>query len=162
MSQGSAGGLRPADEMSAIRQAEKGRRLPVDGLLDIFMKGCAAESRGEHLMTHFALRQLDLEPCEDTLVGNDWFRGVSGGQRKRVSAGARVFCERATNDLIQADCQEESPCSQLKIDPWEVRAPKAPCTLQSCSARLVPRRQQRPGKARLRRCAPPPRCMSFF
>ena len=85
--------LHAADEMSAIRQSEKGRRLPVDGLLDIFMKGCAAENREEHLMTAFMLRQLDLEPCEDTLVGNDWFRGVSGGQRKRVSAGAR--CRRA-------------------------------------------------------------------
>ena len=89
----SAGALRAADEMSTIRQAEKGRRLPVDGLLDIFMKGCAAENREEHLMTALMLRQLDLEPCEDTLVGNDWFRGVSGGQRKRVSAGAR--CRRA-------------------------------------------------------------------
>ena len=88
----SAGRLHAADEMSAMRQTEKGRRLPVDGLLNIFMKGCAAENRAEHLMTDFVLRQLDLEPCEDTLVGNDWFRGVSGGQRKRVSAGARCRC----------------------------------------------------------------------
>ena len=82
-----------------MRQVEKGRRLPVDGLLDIFMKGCAAENREEHLMTAFMLRQLDLEPCGDTLVGNDWFRGVSGGQRKRVSAGAR--CRRATCRCIE-------------------------------------------------------------
>ena len=97
MSQCSAATMRAADEMSAMRQAEKGRRLPVDGLLDIFMKGCAAENREEHLMTAFMLRQLDLEPCGDTLVGNDWFRGVSGGQRKRVSAGAhrhRAACRR--------------------------------------------------------------------
>ena len=76
-----------ADEMSAIRQIEKGRHDKVDNLLNIFMKGCAAESPGEHLITDFMLRELDLEPCQDTLVGNDWFRGVSGGQRKRVSAG---------------------------------------------------------------------------
>ncbi len=76
-----------ADEMSAIRQIEKGRHYAVDNLLNIFMKGCAAENRDEHLITDFMLRELDLEPCEDTLVGNDWFRGVSGGQRKRVSAG---------------------------------------------------------------------------
>ena len=75
------------DEMSAIRQIEKGRHDKVDNLLNIFMKGCAAESPGEHLITDFMLRELDLEPCQDTLVGNDFFRGVSGGQRKRVSAG---------------------------------------------------------------------------
>ena len=28
-----------------------------------------------------------MQVCENTLVGNDWFRGVSGGQRKRVTAG---------------------------------------------------------------------------
>ena len=76
-----------ADEMSAIRADREGRQYPVDNLLNIFMKGCAAENRDEHLITDFMLRELDLEPCEDTLVGNDWFRGVSGGQRKRVSAG---------------------------------------------------------------------------
>jgi hypothetical protein len=74
--------------MSELRQIEKGANLPVDNLLNIFMKGCAAENRQEHLITDFMLRQLDLEACQDTLVGNDWFRGVSGGQRKRVSAGA--------------------------------------------------------------------------
>ena len=101
-SQHSAGTPHAADEMSAIRQTEKGRRLPVDGLLNIFMKGCAAENREEHLMTEFMLRQLGLEPCEDTLVGNDWFRGVSGGQRKRVSAGAlcrRAACRRRESAL---------------------------------------------------------------
>ncbi len=79
--------------MSALRQIEKGRHMDVDNLLNIFMKGCAAENKEEHLITDFMLRQLDLEPCEDTLVGNDWFRGVSGGQRKRVSAGITFCCQ---------------------------------------------------------------------
>ncbi len=34
-----------ADEMSTIRQIEKGRHYTVDNLLNIFMKGCAAEIR---------------------------------------------------------------------------------------------------------------------
>ncbi len=42
-----------ADEMSAIRQIEKGQRYAVDNLLNIFMKGCAAENRDEHLITDF-------------------------------------------------------------------------------------------------------------
>ena len=94
--------LHAADEMSAIRQTEKGRHGPVDGLLDIFMKGCAAENCEEHLMTDFMLRQLGLEPCEDTLVGNDWFRGISGGQRKRMSAG--VHCRAAACQGSKAPC----------------------------------------------------------
>ncbi|CAL5218652.1 g355 [Coccomyxa viridis] len=45
-------GQRP-DEMSAIRQIEKGQHCVVDNLLNIFMKGCAAENRDEHLIAGF-------------------------------------------------------------------------------------------------------------
>ncbi len=41
-----------ADEMSAIRQIEKGRQYPVDNLLNIFMKGCA-EDWDKHLIPDF-------------------------------------------------------------------------------------------------------------
>lgn len=34
------------------------------------------------------LKVLGLDVCADTLVGNDMLRGVSGGQRKRVTSGA--------------------------------------------------------------------------
>lgn len=33
------------------------------------------------------LRVLGLDVCSDTMVGNDMMRGVSGGQRKRVTTG---------------------------------------------------------------------------
>ena len=43
-------------------------------------------------------RLLSLENCLDTIIGNDLVRGVSGGEKKRVTIGeamvtnARVFC----------------------------------------------------------------------
>jgi len=40
------------------------------------------------------LRQLGLEECADTIVGNEMIRGVSGGQRKRVTMG-EVLCSDA-------------------------------------------------------------------
>jgi hypothetical protein len=33
------------------------------------------------------LQILGLDICADTLVGNEMLRGVSGGQRKRVTTG---------------------------------------------------------------------------
>ena len=30
---------------------------------------------------------LGLKSCEDTVIGNEFVRGVSGGQRKRVTIG---------------------------------------------------------------------------
>lgn len=33
------------------------------------------------------LQMLGLDICADTVVGNDMLRGISGGQRKRVTTG---------------------------------------------------------------------------
>lgn len=33
------------------------------------------------------LKILGLEVCADTLVGDEMLRGISGGQRKRVTTG---------------------------------------------------------------------------
>ncbi|EIE25913.1 ATP-binding cassette transporter [Coccomyxa subellipsoidea C-169] len=74
-------------EMAELRKREKRAGVEVEWAVDTFMKACALAGKRESLVTDYVLRLLDLEICQDTLVGNDWFRGVSGGQRKRVSAG---------------------------------------------------------------------------
>ena len=33
------------------------------------------------------LKVLGLDVCSETVVGNDMLRGISGGQRKRVTTG---------------------------------------------------------------------------
>ncbi|RLN90435.1 hypothetical protein BBJ28_00016751, partial [Nothophytophthora sp. Chile5] len=37
------------------------------------------------------MKQLGLENCQDTIVGNGMLRGVSGGERKRVTTGEMEF-----------------------------------------------------------------------
>jgi hypothetical protein len=39
------------------------------------------------LPIYIYLQILGLEVCADTLVGNEMMRGISGGQRKRVTTG---------------------------------------------------------------------------
>jgi ABC-type multidrug transport system ATPase subunit len=41
--------------------------------------------------TDYILKVLGLDICSDTIVGNDMVRGVSGGQRKRVTTGFSLF-----------------------------------------------------------------------
>lgn len=36
---------------------------------------------------HLVFQILGLEICADTMVGDEMLRGISGGQRKRVTTG---------------------------------------------------------------------------
>ena len=42
------------------------------------------------------LKYLGLEECADTVVGNRLLRGVSGGQRKRVTIGEILMSQART------------------------------------------------------------------
>lgn len=47
-----------------------------------------AHSAGKYsVATDIILKILGLEICADTIVGNEMVRGISGGQRKRVTTG---------------------------------------------------------------------------
>lgn len=37
--------------------------------------------------TDYIMKILGLEICADTVVGNEMLRGISGGQKKRVTTG---------------------------------------------------------------------------
>jgi hypothetical protein len=94
-------------EMAELRAREKRVDVEVDWALDVFMKACSVAGKRESIITDYVLRLLDLELCQDTLVGNDWFRGVSGGQRKRVTAG-KTLEATIRNELILAHGRSKS------------------------------------------------------
>ncbi|EFN59720.1 hypothetical protein CHLNCDRAFT_133292 [Chlorella variabilis] len=57
-----------------------------DPELDAFMKAHAFG--GSHsLAVELMLHMLGLQGCADTVVGNEMMRGISGGQKKRVTSG---------------------------------------------------------------------------
>ncbi|KAI3707559.1 hypothetical protein L6452_26185 [Arctium lappa] len=57
--------------------------------LDIvaFMTATTAPERETNLITDYVLKILGLETCADTKVGDQMRRGISGGEKKRVTVG---------------------------------------------------------------------------
>ena len=44
--------------------------------------------------TEYVIRMLGLDLCADTPVGNEMVRGISGGQKKRVTSGEMIVSSK--------------------------------------------------------------------
>ncbi|BFI42905.1 ATP-binding cassette, subfamily G (WHITE), member 2, PDR [Marchantia polymorpha subsp. ruderalis] len=55
--------------------------------VDAFMKGVSTSEVSYDLVTEYIMKILGLDICADTLVGDQIVRGISGGQKKRVTTG---------------------------------------------------------------------------
>ncbi|KAF2301530.1 hypothetical protein GH714_025553 [Hevea brasiliensis] len=73
--------------LTELIRREKASNIKPDSDLDVFMKGIAAEGQETNVITDYILKILGLDVCADIMVGNEMLRGVSGGQRKRVTTG---------------------------------------------------------------------------
>ncbi|CAN1807333.1 ABC transporter G family member 40 [Linum perenne] len=75
------------DMLAELSRREKAANIKPDPDLDVFMKAVATEGLETNVATDYVLKILGLEGCADTLVGDEMIRGISGGQRKRVTTG---------------------------------------------------------------------------
>ncbi|XP_050286353.1 pleiotropic drug resistance protein 1-like isoform X2 [Quercus robur] len=73
--------------LAELARREKEANIKPDPDVDIYMKALATEGQEVNVVTDYILKVLGLEACADTLVGNQMLRGISGGQRKRVTTG---------------------------------------------------------------------------
>ncbi|EEC71063.1 hypothetical protein OsI_02808 [Oryza sativa Indica Group] len=75
------------DMLTELSRREKAANIKPDADIDAFMKASAMEGQETNLITDYILKILGLDICADTMVGDDMVRGISGGQRKRVTTG---------------------------------------------------------------------------
>ncbi|CAN4094850.1 unnamed protein product [Withania somnifera] len=70
-----------------LSRREKAAKIKPDPDIDIFMKAAATEEQAASFVTDYVLKLLGLDVCADTMVGDEMIRGISGGQKKRVTMG---------------------------------------------------------------------------
>ncbi|XVF49249.1 hypothetical protein PTKIN_Ptkin03bG0253300 [Pterospermum kingtungense] len=94
------------DMLLELARREKNAGIKPDEDLDIFMKSQALGGKDTSLVVEYIMKILGLDICADTLVGDEMLKGISGGQKKRLTTGellvgpARVlFMDEISNGL---------------------------------------------------------------
>ncbi|XP_078161527.1 ABC transporter G family member 36-like [Carex rostrata] len=75
------------DMLTELSRREKAANIKPDPDIDLLMKASAMGGQEATVVTDYIMKILGLDICADIMVGNDMVRGISGGQRKRVTTG---------------------------------------------------------------------------
>ncbi|KAM5584403.1 pleiotropic drug resistance protein 2-like [Rosa sericea] len=75
------------DMLVELSRREKDSGIKPDAEIDAFMKATSMSGQETSLITDYVLKILGLDICADIMVGDDMRRGISGGQKKRVTTG---------------------------------------------------------------------------
>ncbi|XP_031741892.1 pleiotropic drug resistance protein 3 isoform X2 [Cucumis sativus] len=108
-----------ADMMKEVCKREKEEGIIPDPDVDTYMKAISVEGLRQSLQTDYILKILGLDICADTLVGDVMRRGISGGQKKRLTTGEMIvgpnralFMDEITNGLDSSTAFQIVSCLQ--------------------------------------------------
>ncbi|CAO2041920.1 unnamed protein product, partial [Urochloa humidicola] len=73
-----------------IRKEEEAGIIP-DPDIDMFMKAVYMESLDRSIHIEYIMKILGLDKCADTMIGDAMRRGISGGEKKRLTAGEMMI-----------------------------------------------------------------------
>ncbi|XP_019101287.1 PREDICTED: ABC transporter G family member 34-like [Camelina sativa] len=73
--------------LTELSRREREAGIKPDPEIDAFMKSISISGQETSLVTDYVLKILGLDICADVLAGDVMRRGISGGQRKRLTTG---------------------------------------------------------------------------
>ncbi|KAJ1438246.1 P-loop containing nucleoside triphosphate hydrolase [Sesbania bispinosa] len=73
--------------LTELLRREKEAKIEPDPDIDAYMKAAALEGQQTSVVIDYIIKVLGLEVCADIMVGDEMIRGISGGQRKRLTTG---------------------------------------------------------------------------
>ncbi|KAL8061438.1 hypothetical protein ABFX02_02G086500 [Erythranthe guttata] len=108
-----------ADIMAEVTRREKEAKIIPDPDIDTYMKAISVEGQKTTLQTDYILKILGLDICSDTLFGDAMRRGISGGQKKRLTTGEMIvgptkalFMDEISNGLDSSTTYQIICCLQ--------------------------------------------------
>ncbi|CAH2058921.1 unnamed protein product [Thlaspi arvense] len=94
------------DIIKEVSKREKDGGIIPDPEVDAYMKAISVRGLKRSLQTDYILKILGLDICAETLIGNAMRRGISGGQKKRLTTAEMIvgptkalFMDEITNGL---------------------------------------------------------------
>ncbi|KAI7743635.1 hypothetical protein M8C21_012057 [Ambrosia artemisiifolia] len=104
--------------MEVNRREKEGGIIP-DPDIDTFMKAISIEGQKTTLQTNYILKILGLDICADTMFGDAMRRGISGGEKKRLTTGEMIvgptkalFMDEISNGLDSSTTYQIITCLQ--------------------------------------------------
>ncbi|WJX09854.1 transcription factor [Trifolium repens] len=73
--------------LTELLKREKESNVEPDPDIDAYMKEAAIEGQQNSVVIDYILKILGLEVCADIMVGDQMIRGISGGEKKRLTTG---------------------------------------------------------------------------
>ncbi|KAL4190565.1 hypothetical protein AMTRI_Chr07g25310 [Amborella trichopoda] len=76
--------------VAEVTRREKQAGIVPGSDIDTYMKAISTEGVKRSLQTDYILKILGLDICSDTIVGDIMRRGISGGEKKRLTTGEMI------------------------------------------------------------------------
>eukprot|EP00850_Spirogloea_muscicola_P018226 SM000165S02187 [mRNA] locus=s165:830:10558:+ [translate_table: standard] len=77
-----------------LEKREAELNIVPDPVIAAYMKGASLAAQPATVQSDYLIKMLGLDVCQDTVVGNELLRGISGGQKKRVTTGEQLVGPR--------------------------------------------------------------------